>query len=364
VQGFVDSGITVDWYDAPTGGNLLKKGSIFFKPSQAGVYYAEARDTTNNCKGIVRVPSYAFVNDLPSFELVAQQPSCLQNMAQNDGKIRLKNLKNGSKYDFSLGNTYTGNKTFDTALEIPLDSVLVKEIANPSNNQSYTIRIFSELNCFTDKTITMSRIDCNCNPINVMVVPTSFSICEGEPFPTIQGIVENGITVDWYDKNGNLLKANSLTFQPTSFGEFFAEGRSLIVNGCISTNRTKATGTKIEKPTFTLSFRPATCIGATAKSDAKITVENLKDGDRFAYSLGSIYTGNTTYDNAQPIPVNGDIATNLPNLTQTYTVRVFNRCGSFKDMTIQVTANECQCEAPSCVPLQMKMKKKKWLVPQ
>ncbi len=81
VQGFVDSGITVDWYDAPTGGNLLKKGSIFFKPAQAGIYYAEARDTTTNCKGVVRVPSYAFVNDLPSFELKQQPSSCLQNNA-------------------------------------------------------------------------------------------------------------------------------------------------------------------------------------------------------------------------------------------------------------------------------------------
>jgi hypothetical protein len=274
VKGFVDSGVTVDWYDAPTGGNLLKKGSIFFKPTQAGVFYAEARDTTNNCKGIVRVPSYAFVNELPTFELESQKSTCLDFVAQNNGLIRLKNLKNGIKYDFSIGDRYIGNKTFGSALDIPSDSILIKEVSNPTSSQTYTVRIFGEPNCFTDHTVTVSRFDCNCNPINVSVLPLSFSACEGEPFPVLQGFVDSGVTVDWYDKDGNLLKANSLTYQPTAFGDYYAEGRSLVQNGCVSANRTKATGTKIDKPTFTLTSRPATCVGDSAKSDAKIIIEN------------------------------------------------------------------------------------------
>ena len=359
VTGFVDSGVTVDWYDAPIGGNLLKKGAVFFKPTQGGVYYAEARDTTNNCKGTVRVPSYAFVNDLPTFALNAEKPSCLQNTAQNDGKIRVTNLKNGSKYDFSIGDKYTGNKTFSTALDIPSDSILIKEVSNPTSSQTYTVRIFGEPNCFTDHTITVSRFDCNCNPINVTVLPVSFNICEGEPFPLLQGFVDNGITVDWYDKDGNLLKSNSLTYQPTAFGDYYAEGRSLVQNGCVSANRTKATGTKIDKPDFTLTSRPATCVGDSAISDAKIIIENLKEGEKFHYSTGSTYTGNLTYDNASAIPQNGELVSNLPNTTQIYTIRVFNRCGAFKDITIQLTKNECSCGPSACVPLKMKMKKKK-----
>lgn len=359
VKAFVDSGITVDWYDAPTGGNLLKKDDIFFKPTQAGTYYAEARDTLTNCKGTVRVPSYAFVNDLPTFALTAEKPSCLQNTAQNDGKIRVTNLKNGSKYDFSIGDKYTGNKTFSTALDIPSDSILIKEVSNPTSSQTYTVRIFGEPNCFTDHTITVSRFDCNCNPINVSVLPLSFSACEGEPFPVLQGFVDNGITVDWYDKDGNLLKSNSLTYQPTAFGDYYAEGRSLVQNGCVSANRTKATGTKIDKPDFTLTSRPATCVGDSAISDAKIIIENLKEGEKFHYSLGSTYTGNLTYDNAPAIPQNGELVSNLPNTTQIYTIRVFNRCGAFKDITIQLTKNECSCGPSACVPLKMKMKKKK-----
>ena len=221
------------------------------------------------------------------------------------------------------------------------------------------MRIFGEPNCFTDHTITVSRFDCNCNPINVTVLPVSFNICEGEPFPLLQGFVDNGITVDWYDKDGNLLKSNSLTYQPTAFGNYYAEGRSLVQNGCVSANRTKATGTKIDKPDFTLTSRPATCVGDSAISDAKIIIENLKEGEKFHYSTGSTYTGNLTYDNASAIPQNGELVSNLPNTTQIYTIRVFNRCGAFKDITIQLTKNECSCGPSACVPLKMKMKKKK-----
>ncbi len=136
----------------------MKKRSIIFRTGQAGIYYAEARDTTNNCKGIVRVPSYAFVNDLPSFELETDRTTCIDYAAQNDGKIRLKNLKNGAKYDIS-GNTYI-DKTFDTAKEIPIDSILLNQVTNIS--QTYTIRVFGESNCFTDKVITITKVDCGC----------------------------------------------------------------------------------------------------------------------------------------------------------------------------------------------------------
>jgi large repetitive protein len=362
VQGFVDSGITVDWYDAPTGGNLLKQGSIFFKPTQAGIYYAEARDTTNNCKGIVRVPSYAFVNDLPSFELEAQQPSCLQNTAQNDGKIRVKDLKNGTKYDVSLGSVYTGDKTFDTANEIPADSILFNQVPNPSISQTYMIRVFGEPNCFTDRIINITHFDCNCSPITVKIITPS-RVCQSDTLPTLTAFVSQDETVDWYDAavNGNVLKTGSNTFKPTQVGIYYAEGRSLIQTGCVSTQRVAVKVEFFSAPSFRLTTRPATCLGDSAKTDAQLIVENLIEGDRFDYSLGNVYTGNANYDNAQSIPPNGLIAAKLPNITQNYIVRIFNRCGLFKDITVQLIKNECRCSPPNCFPLQMKLKKKKVL---
>jgi len=360
VKGFVDSGVTVDWYDSPTGGTLLQKGTIFFKPSQGGIYYAEARDTTTNCKGTVRVPSYAFVNPLPSFNLEAWKPTCVQNTAQNDAIIKIKNLKNGTRFDFSLGDKYIGGRTFDNAFEIPSDSILAKNISNPASSQKYTIRLFSEHNCSTDQTISITRFDCNCLPININVLAPS-RVCAGETLPMLTAIVPQNVTVDWYDApiGGGLLKPNSIYYQPTQIGTYYAEGKSLILSGCVSPQRIAV---KIElaiKPSFALTTVPATCLGDTSKADAQLLIENLKEGDKFDYSIGSIYIGTANYENAKLVPQGGVIAANLSNVTQFYTIRLFNRCGLFEDKITQLVKNDCKCSPPKCFPLQMKKKRYK-----
>ncbi len=44
----------IDWYDQPTGGNLLQQNNFFYTPSGAGTFYAEAIDTSSNCVSIER----------------------------------------------------------------------------------------------------------------------------------------------------------------------------------------------------------------------------------------------------------------------------------------------------------------------
>jgi len=48
------SGITVDWYNLPSGGTALATGTLSYTPASAGVYYAEARNSTTNCKSSTR----------------------------------------------------------------------------------------------------------------------------------------------------------------------------------------------------------------------------------------------------------------------------------------------------------------------
>ncbi|GAB2777471.1 hypothetical protein GCM10027275_20700 [Rhabdobacter roseus] len=48
LSAFVGENQTVDWYDAPTDGNLLGTG-LTFTPAAPGRYYAETRDTTRSC---------------------------------------------------------------------------------------------------------------------------------------------------------------------------------------------------------------------------------------------------------------------------------------------------------------------------
>ena len=45
----VPTGVTVNWYDAVSGGNLLEENNTSFSPENEGVYYAEAISINGNC---------------------------------------------------------------------------------------------------------------------------------------------------------------------------------------------------------------------------------------------------------------------------------------------------------------------------
>ena len=50
----VNTNESVDWYDAPTNGNLLLANSLTYSPTAEGIYYAEAYNTVTGCKSSTR----------------------------------------------------------------------------------------------------------------------------------------------------------------------------------------------------------------------------------------------------------------------------------------------------------------------
>jgi hypothetical protein len=65
---------TVDWYDEETGGNLLLSSSDIFAPSSEGIYYAEARNTINNCVSDSRTAVIVTMNPDPIITLDCSDP--------------------------------------------------------------------------------------------------------------------------------------------------------------------------------------------------------------------------------------------------------------------------------------------------
>jgi gliding motility-associated-like protein len=59
----------VNWYDAPTGGNLLVTNNVSYTPTSAGTYYAEAYDLNTNCTSSSRTPVSLKVLSLPSVSI-------------------------------------------------------------------------------------------------------------------------------------------------------------------------------------------------------------------------------------------------------------------------------------------------------
>jgi hypothetical protein len=101
----------------------------------------------------------------PNFALTATPASCGDYVAKSDAKITISNVANGSRFDFNAGATYTGGKTYATATAIPNGGVLANELPNPTGlSQTYTVRVFNQEGCFTDKTVTITRTLCDCPP--------------------------------------------------------------------------------------------------------------------------------------------------------------------------------------------------------
>jgi SdrD B-like domain len=102
----------------------------------------------------------------------------------------------------------------------------------------------------------------------------------------------------------------------------------------------------------TVTSTQATCTGATANSDASISITGLVGGDKYAYNTsggtGLAYAGATTF-------AGGTITlAGLPNpsVSTTYTIRVFNLANDcYMDLTATIAPKTCTalCPNPACI---------------
>lgn len=97
-----------------------------------------------------------------AFDVNTIQATCTIGTANPDAKLIILSFDNTNKFDYSEGITYTGTKTFVTATAIPANGVLADNLANPITDKSYTVRIFNNTGCYTDKTIVLKTRVCEC----------------------------------------------------------------------------------------------------------------------------------------------------------------------------------------------------------
>jgi gliding motility-associated-like protein/uncharacterized repeat protein (TIGR01451 family) len=64
LEATVNANETVNWYDSPSGGNLLLASSSTYTPVTSGIFYAEAVNTINNCNSATRTAITVTENQL------------------------------------------------------------------------------------------------------------------------------------------------------------------------------------------------------------------------------------------------------------------------------------------------------------
>ncbi|GJM31499.1 MAG: hypothetical protein DHS20C18_05000 [Saprospiraceae bacterium] len=210
---------TVDWYDAPVGGNLLASASFAFSPPTAGTYYAETRHLFNGCVSTERTPITLTVNPLPSVidTLTLCAPDLLTytlTVSFNDADqlvASLGNVQNSGSGNFIISDIPTGSNLSLTATNSATTCSAIFNFSSPS---------------------------CPCPPVELPISDGDREICEGDALVALSVATSVENTVDWYDAatGGALLQSNTLSYLPITPGIYYAETRN-VINGCVQNTR-------------------------------------------------------------------------------------------------------------------------------
>ncbi len=122
----------VDWYDAPTGGNLLLANSTSYTPSAAGIYYAEARlEFFEGCVSDARTAIELIINPLPDANAGDDEIVC------NGDPVTL---------------TATGGTQYLWSTSATTASITV----SPSSNATYTVTVTDANGCFDSDEVNVT----------------------------------------------------------------------------------------------------------------------------------------------------------------------------------------------------------------
>ncbi|QDK82151.1 DUF11 domain-containing protein [Spirosoma sp. KCTC 42546] len=128
---------------------------------------------------------------------VATSATCQTGTPLSNGTITLSDYDSGTKFDFSVGSTYTGGKTYATASSIPAGGVIANNLPNPSGPlQEYTIRVFNATGCAYDINVTLYNTTCPsfCNQPSGAVVTLNPPTCSGTTPANNGQIAVTGVT--------------------------------------------------------------------------------------------------------------------------------------------------------------------------
>ncbi|WP_405413597.1 FG-GAP-like repeat-containing protein [Maribacter sp. Asnod1-A12] len=200
----------------------------------------------------------------------------------------------------------------------------VWEIADVSDGTDVTVTI-KEGNCSRDLPVTAPN--CVCPVVDPPVNDGDEEYCQGATIPEISASTSGGtVTIDWYDaaSGGNVLQSNSLTYQPTAEGTYYAEAKNTST-GCVSSSRTAVTVTENAAPLANAGANKTICDGESATLTASAS-GGSRAGYTYAWSNGETTPSITVSPSGDP-----DI-----NTTVTYTVTVTDSNGCSDDDTVNV----------------------------
>ena len=219
----VPSGIQINWYDSPIGGNLLEENSDTYQPNEAGTFYAETFDPQSDCSSQERTAISLIINMLPTADLISQE-------CENNDFYTIQFETNATDIETNAGLLELIGVNQYELTQIPVGTDLVLELFDLFTDCENTVEFPFDLDCDED---------CGDLLPPAVIGDSIFFVCQGEDFSELEAFVTGDLTIDWYDspENGELLLSNSPLFTPLSGGNYYAETHDT-QNNCFSDTRT------------------------------------------------------------------------------------------------------------------------------
>ncbi len=229
-------GVTFDWYDQATGGNLLGTGSTFTTPvlTSTTTYYVEAiQGTCTSSRIAVNANVITSLTDpvVSNATICENEIATLTVTSPASVQFDWYTLPNGGTILF-IGNPFTTPALTSTTIYY----VEAVAFGCTSNRVPVTVTV---------------------NPIPQNPIVNNATICEGEN-ASLSATVPNGVQVNWYDSqsSGNLLSSNNPFVTPNlnQTTTYYVEA---IQNGCTS-NRSAVTVNVNSKPSVPILLSDTT----------------------------------------------------------------------------------------------------------
>lgn len=292
-----DSG-TVNWYDAPTGGNLVGTGTSFTTPilTSTATYYVES--SSASCTTLTRTAVTATVNEQPVITSTTPASRC------GDGNVTLQATASiGTIYWYNAptgGTLVATGGTFITPV-LGTTTIYYVEVVNGT--------------CSSARTAVQATV----YAAAVITSTTPASRCDAGTL-ILSATASNG-TISWYDAptGGNVVATGTSFTTPilTSTTTYYVEAQ----NGDCVSSRTAITATVNEQPVLT-STTPASRCG-----DGSVTLQATA-------SIGTIYWYNAPTGGTL-VATGGTFTTPVLGTTTTYYVEVVNgTCSSARTAVV------------------------------
>jgi hypothetical protein len=219
------AGITLDWYDAANGGNLLSQGTTTYTTpviSTTTTYYVAARNTTTGCVSATRTAVIATIYAIPTISTATGASICASGTTTLQATTAAGTI---NWYAASTGGASLGTGTSFTTPNINTTTTYYADVTNNGCTSSPRTAVVATVNALPTLTST-----------------TGASIC-GTGTATLQATAAAG-TINWYAAStGGASLGTGTSYTTPSIATNTTYYAAVTNNGCTSTPRTAVVAT-------------------------------------------------------------------------------------------------------------------------